>query len=157
VVDQKKHKIKTVNACYYWVQNFVSPVCNWGKKIISTRPWRNAILLVVWYGCETLGLILGEERRLGVFENTVLRKTSGPKKDEVKGEWIQLHNEKLCNLYRSPNIIRMIRPRRMRWLGHVACMGERKEAYMFLVGKCEGKRRRGRPGRRWQEKYGDLY
>jgi hypothetical protein len=84
-----------------------------------------------------------------VFENRVLRRIFGPKRDEVTGEWRKLHNEELHELYSSPNIIRIIKSRRMRWAGHVARMGEKKNAYRLLVGKPEGKRPLGRPRRRW--------
>jgi hypothetical protein len=75
-----------------------------------------------------------------VFENRVLRRIFGPKRDEVTGDWRKLHNEELHNLYSSPNRIRMIKSRGMRWAGHVARMGETRNAYMILVGKPEGKR-----------------
>ena len=75
---------------------------------------------VVSYGCETWSLTLREERRLRVFENRVLRRIFGPKRDEVTGEWRKLHNEELNNMYFSPNIVRVIKSRRMRWAGHVA-------------------------------------
>jgi len=75
------------------------------------------------YECETWSLILGEQPRLGAFENRVLRRIFGPKKDEVTREWKKLHNEKLDDLYCSPNIVRVIKSRRMGWAGHVARMG----------------------------------
>jgi hypothetical protein len=78
---------------------------------------------MVLYGCETLSLILREEHTLRVFENRVLRRIFGPRNDEVTGDWKKLHNEELHNFYYSPNIIRMIKSRRMRWAGHVARMG----------------------------------
>jgi len=84
-----------------------------------------------------------------VFENRVLRKIFGPKRDKVTGEWRKLHNEQLNDLYSSPNIFQLIKPRRMRWAGHVARMGERRGVYRVLVGKHEGKRPLGRPRRRW--------
>jgi hypothetical protein len=84
-----------------------------------------------------------------VFENRVLRRIFGPKRDEVTGEWRKLHNEELCDLYTSPSIIRIIKLRRMRWAGHVARMGEKRNAYRLLVGKLDGKRPLGRPRRRW--------
>jgi hypothetical protein len=80
-----------------------------------------------------------------VFENRVLRRIFGQKRDEVKGEWRQLHNEELRDLYSSPSIIRIIKSRRMRWAGHVARMGEKRNAYRLLVGKTP----LGRPIRRW--------
>jgi hypothetical protein len=81
---------------------------------------------------------LREERRLGVFQNRVLRRIFGPKREEVTREWRKLRNEEHNDLYSSPSIIRMIKSRRMRWTWHVARMGERRDAYRFLVGKPEG-------------------
>ena len=80
-----------------------------------------------------------EERKLRVFENMVLRRICGPRRDEVTGEWRRLHNEELNDLYCSPNIVRVIKSRRMRWVGHVARMGEERGVYRVLVGKPEGK------------------
>jgi hypothetical protein len=84
-----------------------------------------------------------------VFENRVLRSIFGPKRDEVMGEWRKLHNEQLRYLYSSPSIIRIIKSRRMRWAGHVARIGKKRNVYRLLVGKPEGKRPLGRPRRRW--------
>jgi hypothetical protein len=84
-----------------------------------------------------------------VFENRVLRRMFGPKRDEVTGGWRKLHNEELHNLYSSPSIIRMIKSRRMRLAGHVARMGEKRTGYSILVRNPEGKRPLGRPRRRW--------
>jgi hypothetical protein len=111
--------------------------------------YNTIILPVVLYGCETWSLALREEHRLGVFENRVLRKIFGPRRDEVTGEWRKLHNEELHDLYSSPSIIRIIKARRMRWARHVPRMGEKRNAYRLLVGKPEGKRPLGRPRRRW--------
>ena len=86
---------------------------------------------------------------LRVFENMVLRRIFGPRRDEVTEEWRRLHNEELNDLYCSPNIVRVIKSRRMRWAGHVARMGEERGMYRVLVGKPEGKRPLGRPRRRW--------
>ena len=78
------------------------------------------------YGCVTWSLTLREERKLRVFENMVLRRIFGPRRDEVMGEWRRLHNDELNDLYSSPNIVRVIKSRRMRWAGHVARMGEER-------------------------------
>jgi hypothetical protein len=83
-----------------------------------------------------------------VFENRVLRRIFGPKRDDVTGEWSKLHNEELHILYSSQNIIRQIKSKRMRWVGHVARMGEERNAYKVLMGKPEGQRPLGRPRRR---------
>jgi hypothetical protein len=93
-------------------------------------------------------LTLREEQWLGVFENRVLRRIFGPKRDEVTGEWRKLHNEERRDLYSSPSI-RITKSRRMRWAGHVARMVEKRTAYRLLVGKPEGRRPLGRPRRRW--------
>jgi hypothetical protein len=81
----------------------------------------------------------------------VLRRIFGPKRDEVTGQWRRLHNKELYALYSSPNIIRVFKSRRLRWAGHVACMGERRGAYWALVGKPEGRRPLGRPRRKWED------
>jgi hypothetical protein len=86
-----------------------------------------------------------------VFENRVLRRIFGPKRDGVTWEWRRLHNEELNDLYSSPNIIPVIKSRRMRWAGHAARMGEGKGAYRILVGRPEGRRPLGRPRRRWED------
>jgi len=110
--------------------------------------YRTTILPVVLYGCETWSLTLREERKLRVFENMVLRRIFGPRMEDVTGEWRRLHNE-LNDLYSSPNIVRVIKSRRMRLAGHVARMGEERGLYRVLVGKPEGKKPLGRPRRRW--------
>ena len=93
------------------------------------------------YGCETWSLILREERRLRVFENRVLRRIFGPKRDEVTGKWRKLHNEELHDLYPSPNIVRVTKSQRMRWAGHVArVVVWGGVIYRVVVGKPEGKR-----------------
>ena len=90
-------------------------------------------------GCETWSFTLRRECRPRVFENRVLRRMFGPKSDEVTREWRKLHNEELNDLHSSPNI-KVIKSRRMRWEGHVACMGDRKGVYRVLLGKSEKKR-----------------
>jgi hypothetical protein len=84
-----------------------------------------------------------------MFENRVLRRIFGPRREEVAGGWRRLHNEELHNLYASSNIIRVIKSRRMRWAEHRPCMGKMRNAYKILVGKPEGKRQCGRPRRRF--------
>jgi hypothetical protein len=113
---------------------------------VQVKIYKTIILPVVLYGCETWSLTLREEHRLRVFENKVLRRIFGPKRDEVRGEWRKLLNEELHILYSSPNIIRQIKSSRMRWAGHVARMGEERNVYKVLMGKPEGKRPLGRPG-----------
>jgi len=119
------------------------------SKNLKIKMYRTIILLVVLYGCETWSLTLREERRLRVFENRVLSKVFGPKRDQVTGEWRKLHNEELNDLYSLPNIVRMVKSRRMRWAGHVARVGEDRGVKRVLVGKPEGKRPLVRPRRRW--------
>jgi hypothetical protein len=95
-------------------------------------------------------LTLREEQRLRVFDNRVLRRIFGPKRDEATGEWKRLNNEELNDLYASPNIIRVMKLRRMRWAGHVARMEEKRGAYRILVWRPEGRRPFGRPRRSWE-------
>jgi hypothetical protein len=93
-------------------------------------------------------LTLRGERKLRVFENKLLRRIFGPRRDEVTGEWRRLHNEELNDLYSSSSIVRVIKSRKVRWTRHVARMGEERGVYRVLVGKPEGKRPMGRPRRR---------
>jgi hypothetical protein len=120
------------------------------KKNLKIKIYKTVILPVVLYGCETWSLTLREEYRLRIFENRVLR-IFGPKREE-DGSWRKLYNDELHSLYSSPNIVRMIKSRRMRWAGHVARMGEGRYVYRVLVGMPEGKRPLGRPRRRWEGK-----
>jgi hypothetical protein len=122
---------------------FCLPVC---FKIYKT-----IILPVALYGCETLSLTIREEHRLTVFENRVLRRIFGPKRDEVERGWRKLHNEELRGLYSSSSIVRVIKERRMRWEGPVARKEEERGAYNVLVGGPEGRRPLGRPRRRWED------
>jgi hypothetical protein len=103
------------------------------------------VILPVLYGFESWSFTLTEECRLRVFENCMLRRIFGPKRDKVTGEWRRLHNEELHYLYSSPNIIWVIKSRRIRWAGHVASMGDRRDTYKVLVGRPEGNRPLGRP------------
>jgi hypothetical protein len=102
---------------------------------LKVKIYKTIILPVILYRCETWSLKLSEEHRLRVFENRVLGRIFGAKKDEVTGEWRKLHNAELHNLHPSPVIIRHIKSRRMRWVGHVACVGEGRNMYRVLVGK----------------------
>jgi len=95
-------------------------------KNLKIKVYRTIIPPVVLYGCETWSMTLREERRLRVFENRVLRRIFVPRRDGVTGEWRKLLNEEVNDLYCSPNIVRVVKSRRMRWAGHVACMGKRR-------------------------------
>jgi len=121
------------------------------SKNLKINIYRTIVLPVVFYGCESWLLTLRKERRLRVLENRVLRRIFGPRKNEVTEEWRRLHNEELNDLYSSPNIVRVIKSRIMRWVGHVACVGERRGIYRILLGKSEGKRPLGRPRHRWED------
>jgi hypothetical protein len=129
--------------------NFVPVQADSFAAFIACNAYKPIILPVILYGCETWSLTLREEHRLRVFENKVLRRIFGPKRDEVTGEWKKLHNEELRDLYSSPSIISIIKSRRMRWAGNVARMGQKRNVYRLFVGKPEGKRPLGRPRRRW--------
>jgi len=108
-------------------------------KNLKIKIYRIIILPVVLYGCETWSLTRREERKLRVFENMVLRRIFGPRSEEVTEEWRRLHNEELNDLYSSPNIVRVIKSRRMRWAGHVAHMGKERGC----IGSWWGNRRKG--------------
>jgi hypothetical protein len=120
------------------------------SKDLRIKVYKTVILPVVLYGCDTWSLTLREEHRLRVFENTVLRRIFGPKKEE-DGSWRKLHNDEIHNLYSSPNIIRVFKSRRIRWVGHVARMREGRGVYRVLVGRSEIKRPLARPRRRWED------
>jgi len=147
ILEEIKSRLRLGNACYHSVQNLLSSRLL--SKNLKIKTYRTIILPVVLYGCETWSLTFREERKLRVFENMVLRRIFGPRRDEVMGEWRRLHNEELNDLYSSPNIVRVIKSRGMRWAGHVAHMGEERAAYRILVGKPEGKRPMRRPRHRW--------
>jgi hypothetical protein len=118
-------------------------VINRYEVYLKIKIYKTVILPVVLYGCETWSLILGEENR-------VLRKIFGPKREE-DGSWRKLHNNELHDLYSSPNVVRVIKSRRVRWTEHVARMGEGKGAYRVLVGSPEGKRPLGRHRHRGED------
>ncbi|KAJ4447212.1 hypothetical protein ANN_09214 [Periplaneta americana] len=147
--EEIKRRINMGNACDYSVEKLLSSSLL--SKNLKVRIYKTVILPVVLYGCETWTLTLREEQRLRVFENKVLRKIFEAKRDEVRGEWRKLDNAELHALYSSPDIIRNIKCRRLRWAGHVARMGESRNAYRVLVGRPEGKSSLGRPRRRWED------
>jgi sorting nexin-29 len=146
IQEEIKRRLNSVNACYHSVQNLVSSRLL--SKNLKIRIYKTIIFPVVLYGCETLCLALREEHKLRLFENRMLRRIFGPKRDEVTGEWKKMNNEELRELYSSPSIIRIITSGRMRWAGHVARMGEKRNTYRLLVGKPEGRRPLGRPTHR---------
>jgi hypothetical protein len=141
-------RLKSRNACYHSVQNLLSSRLL--SEDIKIKAYRTIILPVVLHGCETWSLTLREEQMLSLFENRLLRRRFGPNRDKVTGNLRRLHNEKLNDLYSSPNI-RVIKSRRMRWVGHVSRMGERRGAYRILVGRPEGRRPLGRPRCSWDD------
>jgi len=112
IAQEIKSRLRSGNACYHSVQNLLSSSLL--SKNLKIKIYRTIILPVLLYGCETWSLTLREGRKLRVFENMVLRRIFGPRKDEVTGEWKRLYNEELNDLYTSPNIVRVIKSRRMR-------------------------------------------
>jgi hypothetical protein len=120
------------------------------SKNLKIKIHRTIIFPVVFYGCETWSHTLREQRRLRVFENRVLRRIFGPKGDEMKEEWRKLHNDELNVLYSSPNIVRVIKSRRMRWAGHVARMGKGEAYTGFWCGNLS-ERPLGSPSRSWED------
>jgi hypothetical protein len=127
--EEIRRRLNSGNACYHSVQSLLSSRLL--SRHLKIRIYKTIIWPLVLYGCETWSLTLREEHRLRVFENRVLRRIFGPKRDEVMVEWRKMHNEELHDLYSSPSIIR-IKPRRMRWAGHVARMGQNINAFRFL-------------------------
>jgi hypothetical protein len=123
IQEEIRWRLSSGNACYHSVQKLLSS--RLFSKNLKMRIYKNINLPVILYGCETCSLTLREEHRSRVFENRVLRRIFGRKRDEVTGGWRKLHNEELRDLYSSPSIIKIIKARRMRWQGHVARMGRR--------------------------------
>jgi len=134
IQEEIKSRLKSEYACYHSVQTILSSSLL--SKNLKIKIHRTIILPVVVYRCETWSLALREECRLRVFENRVLRRIFGPKRDEVTREW-RKHNEELNDLYSSANIVWVIKLRRLGWAGHVARMVEMRGVYRVLVGKPE--------------------
>ena len=111
IAEEIKSRLRSGNACYHSVQNLLSS--KFLSKNLKIKIYRIIILPIVLYGCETWSLIWWEERKLRMFENMVLRRIFGPRRDEVTGERRRLHNEELNDLYSSPNLVRVIKSRRM--------------------------------------------
>jgi hypothetical protein len=130
--EEIKGRLNSGNACYRSVESLLSS--HLLSNNVKVEIHKTIIIPIVLHGCETWSLTLREENRLRVFENTVLRRIFGPRRDEVTGEWRKLHNEELHTLYSSLDIIRQVKSRRMRWAGHVARMGEERKLYKVLVG-----------------------
>jgi hypothetical protein len=135
--DEIKSRLNSGKACYYSVQNLWS--YSLIPKNLKIKIYKTVILPVVLYGCETWSLTLREEHRLRAFENRVLRRIFGPKREE-DGSCRKLHNDELHNLYSTPNIVGVIKSRRMRGAGHVVRMAEGRGIYRVLVGRPEYKR-----------------
>ena len=130
-------------------RSFLLRIKNISDKFVDNVKTHISFLIIFPLKVFPFSLTLREERKLRVFENMVRRRIFGPRSEEVTGEWRKLHNEQLYDLYSSPNNVRVIKSRRMRWAGHVASMGEEMGVYRAFVGKPEGRRPLGRPRRRW--------
>jgi hypothetical protein len=126
ITEEIKGRLRSGNICYYSVLNLLSPSLL--SKSVRIKIHRTIILPVVLYGCKTWSLTLREECRLRVFENRVLRRIFGPKRDEVTGKLRRLHKKELYALHSLYNIIRVFKSRRLRWAGHVARVRGRKSA-----------------------------
>jgi hypothetical protein len=147
--EEFKRRLILGNACYHKVHSLRSSRLL--SRNLKVEIYKTRILSIVLYGCETLFLILSEEYRLSVFENSVLRRIFGPMRGEVTRKWRKLHKVELHNLYSSPEIIRQIKSKRIRWAGHVARMGEGRNMYRVLMGKPEGKSPLEISRRRWED------
>jgi hypothetical protein len=144
--DEIKSRLNSGNACCHSVQNLLSSLLI--SKNLKIKVYKTVILPVLLYGCKTWPLTVREEHRLRLFENRVLKRIFGPKREE-DGSWRKLHNGEL--LYSSRNIVTVIKSRRIMWAEHAARMGEGSGVYRVFVGSREGKRPVGRPRRRWED------
>jgi hypothetical protein len=145
--DKIKSRLYSGNAYSYSVQNLLSSLLI--SKNLMIKIYKNVILIVVLYGCETWSLTLREEHRLRVFESRVLR-IFVPKREEDES-WRKLHNNEFHSLSYSLNIVRGIKSSKIRWVGHAACMGEGRGVYRVLVGSPKGKQPLGKPRHRWED------
>ena len=144
IQEEIKSRLKSWKTCHHSVQNLLSS--SFLSKNLKIVLYRTIIWPAVLTGCANWLLTLREERRVRLFENRVLRRIFGPKRNEVTGEWRKLHNEELNDLYSLPNIVRVIISRKIRWARYVARKGERRGVYRVLVGKPEGKNHLEDPG-----------
>jgi len=135
IAEEIKSRLRSGNACYHSVRNLLSSILR--SKNLKIKLFRTIIFPVILYACEAWSLTLREVRKQRVFENMVLRRIFGRRSEEVKREWRRFHKEELNDLYSSPNIVRGMKSRRMRWTGHVARMVEERGVYRYLVGKPE--------------------
>jgi hypothetical protein len=140
--EEIKSRINSGNACCHSVQSLLSSRLL--SRNLKVKIYKTIILPIVLYGCESWSVTLREEHRLRVFEKRVLRGMFGPKGDELTGQLRKLQNGELHNLYTSPDIMRQFKSRRIRWVGHVVCVGEGRNMYRVLVGNPEGKGPLGR-------------
>jgi hypothetical protein len=149
IKSELKRRTRSGNACYYSVQKLLA------TRLLSKKAkliiYRSIILPVALYGCETWTLTREYENWFRVFENKVLRRIHGPKRDDHTGEWRRLHNEELHSLHAAPDILRVIKSRRLRWAGQVAHMTDDRTVYRVMVGNLQGKRPVGRPRTRWAD------
>jgi hypothetical protein len=146
--DEIKSRLNSGNACNHSIQNIFSSRLI--PKNINIKIYKNEILPVVLYGCEAWSLNLMEEHRLSVFENRVLTRIFGPKREE-DGTWRKLHNDEFYSLHSSPDTVRMIKSMKMRWAGYVARVGEGRGVYRVFIERPEGKRSLGSPRCRWED------
>jgi len=153
VTEEIKSRLVSGNACFYSVQKLLT------SRLISSKLklkiYGTVILPVILYGCESWSTTLADEHKLRVFENKILRKIYGPKRDETTGEWRRLHNEGLHGLYDSPDVVKVMKSRRLRWASHV--VGGKRRLYSILVGGPDGKSPLGRPRRRWGTLLEEIY
>jgi hypothetical protein len=145
--DEIKSRLNSGNACCHSVQNLLSS--HLVSKKLKIKIYKTVILPVVLCGCEPWSHTLREEHRLRVFENRVLRMMFWPKREE-DGSWRKLQNDELHSPHSSPNIVRVIKSRGMRWAGHVSCMWEGRGVYSVLVRRPEIKRPLETHGHRWE-------